>query len=85
MATVEVYSTPLCPHCEQAKLLLERRNIRYVVIDASEPEARATMMDRAGGARSVPQVFIAGHHVGGFAELAALDRRGELEPLLRAG
>ena len=85
VAKVEVYSTPRCPHCVQAKRLLQRKAVSYVDIDATAPETRAAMVHRSGGARSVPQVFIGGRHIGGFEALASLDRRGALDALLRDG
>ena len=82
---VEVYSTRACVYCWRAKDLLERKGVPYVEIDATDPDVRARMVDRAGGQRTVPQIFVGGRHVGGANELAALERAGGLDPLLRAG
>ena len=82
MAEVIIYSTPICPYCVRAKDLLERKGQSYKEVDVSDPTEREAMMAKAGGRRTVPQIFIGGTHVGGFDDLAALDRRGELDELL---
>lgn len=85
MADVELYSSNLCPYCWRAKDLLERKGVPYTEIDATDAEVRTAMIARAGGMRTVPQIFIGGRHIGGSDELAALDRAGQLDPLLAAG
>ena len=85
MAQVEIYTTPTCPYCQAAKALLTRKGVAYAEIDVSrDPSVRDAMTQRAGGRRSVPQIFIDGHHVGGSDDLHALDRDGKLDPLLAA-
>ena len=85
MAQVEIYTTPTCPYCQTAKALLTRKGTAYAEIDVSrDPALRDAMTQRAGGRRSVPQIFIDGHHVGGSDDLHALDRAGKLDPLLAA-
>ena len=80
---VLMYSTTWCGFCEHARGLLRRKGVAFREIKLDEtPAARDTMMSRAGGRRSVPQIFIGDHHVGGYEELAALDRKGELDKLL---
>ncbi|HEX5953235.1 MAG TPA: glutaredoxin 3 [Rhodanobacteraceae bacterium] len=85
MADIEIYSTAACGYCMAAKSLLKARGLewreRRIDID---PAARAEMLDRAPGARTVPQIFINGTHVGGFDQLAAADRSGKLKELLAA-
>jgi glutaredoxin 3 len=83
MAKIEIYSTAVCPYCIAAKNLLKSRglNWRELRIDM-DPAARAAMLERAPGARTVPQIFINGVHVGGFEQLAAADRNGTLSELL---
>lgn len=78
MARVTVYTTQVCPYCVQAKRLLGERSIPYDEIDVSSDAAlRDEMIQRAGGKRTVPQIFIDGEHVGGYTELRALaDRNG---------
>jgi glutaredoxin 3 len=83
MARVEIYTTMLCPYCWRAKKLLEERGVPYQEVDVmADGSLRAEMRQRAGGRSSVPQIFINGQHVGGCDELYALDRAGELQPML---
>jgi glutaredoxin 3 len=83
MAHIEIYSTQICPYCVQAKSLLKRKGASFEEIDISDSEElRQIMMEKAGGRRTVPQIFINGQHIGGYDDLAALDRRGGLDPLL---
>ena len=83
MAQVEIYTTPTCPYCQSAKALLTRKGTPYAEIDVSrDPALRDAMTQRAGGRRSVPQIFIDGRHIGGSDDMAALDRQGKLDPLL---
>jgi glutaredoxin 3 len=82
MARVTVYTTRVCPYCVQAKRLLGERAIPYDEIDVSSDEARRDeMIERAGGRRTVPQIFIDGNHVGGYTELRALADAGGLAGL----
>ena len=84
MARVEIYTTPTCPYCVAAKQLLRRKGVGYTEIDVSrDPLLRDAMTRRAGGVRTVPQIFISGKHVGGCDELHALDYEGGLDPLLQ--
>lgn len=83
MAEVTLYTTMLCPYCHRAKALLKKKGVRFTEIDVSgDPDKRSEMVSRAGGRRSVPQIFIGGRHVGGAEELAALDQKGDLDRLL---
>ena len=83
MQTVEIYTTPTCPYCHAAKRLLNAKGASFAEIDVSrDPALRDKMMERAGGRRSVPQIFIGGHHVGGSDDLHALDGRGGLDRML---
>lgn len=83
MAKIEVYSTRVCPYCVAAKNLLKSKGLewREILIDA-EPGERETMLERSHGRRTVPQIFINDHHVGGFDDLVAADREGRLAELL---
>lgn len=83
MKKVQVYSTGYCPFCVMAKRLLSSKGVSYeeVAVD-SDTTKREEMLARSGGRRTVPQIFIGDRHVGGFDDLAALDRKGELDPLL---
>jgi glutaredoxin 3 len=83
-ATVVMYSTAVCPWCERAELLLKTRgveSIEKVRIDL-DPARRDEMVEKSGR-RTVPQIFIGDRHIGGFDDLAALDRAGGLAPLLQ--
>lgn len=86
MAKIEIYTTPFCGFCHAAKRLLTQKGAAFTEIDVSaDPKRRAEMLSRAKGGRTVPQIFIDGAHIGGSDELHALDRRGGLDPLLKAG
>jgi len=82
MAKVEIYTTPICPYCHAAKALLADKGVDYVEKSVVDPEARALMVERAHGRRTVPQIFIGDTHVGGYDDMAALEREGRLDPLL---
>ena len=84
MTEVTVYSTPVCPYCVRAKNLLKQKGQDFSEVDVSDDAERAKMIELAGGKRSVPQIFIGQTHVGGFDDLAALDRKGELDAMLAA-
>jgi len=79
---IVMYSTAWCPYCVRAKSLLERKGLAFREIRVDEnPAERDVMLARTGGRRSVPQIFIGDRHVGGFDELYALDKSGELDTL----
>jgi glutaredoxin 3 len=83
MAHVLMYTTASCPYCVQADRLLARKgvtDIEHVRVDL-EPVRRVEMMQKTGR-RTVPQIYIGDHHVGGFDDLAAMERAGRLDPLL---
>jgi len=79
---IVVYSTGWCPYCVRARALLERKGLPFREIKVDEnPAEREAMLARSGGRRTVPQIFIGDHHVGGFDELYALDKAGKLDAL----
>ena len=84
---VTLYVTGWCPYCTRAIALLDRKGVTHTLIDIeSAPGLRAEMLARAGGRRTVPQIFIGDHHVGGCDDLYALEAAAHLDPLLgRAG
>jgi glutaredoxin 3 len=83
MSKIRIYTTPICPYCVRAKSLLKKKGAEYEEIDVfMDNHARAEMEAQANGRRSVPQIFIGEKHVGGCDDLYALDRAGELDPLL---
>ena len=84
MAKIEIYTTNVCPYCVRAKDLLKRKGQEYTEISAEDPEVRMKVVERAGGQRTVPQIFINGEHVGGSDDLYALDREGKLDAMLAA-
>lgn len=85
MAHVLMYSTGTCPYCVAAERLLASKGvtaIEKVRVDL-DPARRQEMLERSGGRRTVPQIFIDDTHVGGFDDLSALNHAGGLDPLLR--
>ena len=83
MARVEIYSTLFCPYCARAKSLLDKKGVDYADIDVLEDTAkRDEMVERSGGRRTVPQIFIDGEYIGGSDELYALERAGKLDAKL---
>ena len=83
MATVEIYTKAFCPYCSRAMHLLAAKDVEPVEYDITMDRAKRTeMLDRAKGGATVPQIFVDGAHIGGFDDLAALDRAGKLDPLL---
>ncbi|WP_313535092.1 glutaredoxin 3 [Sphingomonas sp.] len=85
MAKVEIYTKAFCPYCTRAKQLLTAKGADYEEYDITMGgPKRAEMLERAPGRTTVPQIFIDGQHIGGSDDLAALDRKGGLDPLLAA-
>jgi glutaredoxin 3 len=78
---IEIYTGPHCGYCHRAKALLARRSLAYREHDVSKPEAHAAMRARLPAARTIPQIFIDGRHVGGCDDLEALDASGALDAL----
>ncbi len=84
MPKIRMYSTGFCPFCQRAEMLLKSKGvaeIEKIRVDL-DPARRNEMMEKTGQ-RTVPQIYIGEVHVGGFDDLAALDRAGKLDPLLR--
>lgn len=80
---VTMYSTGWCPYCDRARALLQRKGVGFRELKVDEdPAQRDAMLKRSGGRRTVPQIFIGDRHVGGFDDLYALDKAGELDRLL---
>lgn len=80
---VVMYSTAWCGYCYRARKLLERKGVAVQEVKIDEdPREREIMLARSGGRRTVPQIFIGERYVGGYDELAALDRAGELDAML---
>ena len=83
MKPVQIYTTNYCSYCVRAKQYFSKKGIPYEEIDVTEDDAvRADLVERSGGQRTVPQIFIGGVHVGGYTDLVKLDGEGGLQPLL---
>ena len=84
MAKVEVYSTKYCPYCIRARMLLKQKGVEFDETDVgNRPDLRSWLIERTGR-HTVPQIFINGKAVGGYDDIAALDRAGKLDPMLAA-
>ena len=85
MARVEIYTKVFCPYCSRALALLRGKGVEMEEYDITMDSAkRSEMIERSSGRMTVPQVFIDGQHIGGSDDLAALDAKGGLDPLLAA-
>jgi glutaredoxin 3 len=84
MAQVKIYTKRNCPYCVRAKALLDRKGVPYEEIDAEGNDALRAWLVEATGQRTVPQIFAGERPLGGFTDIDALDRKGELDPILAA-
>jgi glutaredoxin 3 len=82
MADIQMYTTSWCPYCQMAKRLLRDKGQAFEEVDVEEQPTRRAEMVQRSGRTSVPQIWIGDRHVGGYDELAALERAGELDALL---
>ena len=82
MQSVVIYTTKVCPYCVRAKALFQKKGVAYREIDVSIDDETRSWLVQATGQRTVPQIFINDKPVGGFDDVAALDRKGELDGLL---
>lgn len=82
MAEVVIYTTRVCPYCVAAKALFQKKGVAYREVDVSGDDAKREWLVEATGQRTVPQIFIDGKSYGGFSDVSALDRRGELDAAL---
>jgi glutaredoxin 3 len=83
MKKIVIYTTTICPYCVRAKALLKRKGLNYEEISANDDKVRDDMIKKAGGRRSVPQIFIGDTHIGGCDELYALDKEGKLDEMMK--
>ena len=83
-AKVLIYSTRFCPYCRMAERLLEKKGAQAEKVMVDQNPARREEMVRLTGRTSVPQIFIGATHVGGYTELAGLERAGQLDALLKS-
>ena len=85
MASVEIYTTTVCPYCVKAKRLLDAKDVDYVEHNLTGKDAeREALVKKTNGMRTVPQIFINGQHIGGCDNLYELEEKGELDKLLSA-
>ena len=83
MSEVLIYTGPSCPYCVAAKTLLKNKKVSFEEINLGEqPDKMNEMLQKSGGRRTVPQIFIGETHVGGSDELHALEKAGKLNSLL---
>ena len=84
MKNVTVYMGPMCAFCDAAKRLLKRNNIPYKEINiALEESKREEMLKKSNGKKTIPQIFFNEIHIGGYEELRALEKKGELDNLIK--
>jgi glutaredoxin 3 len=85
MSKVTIYTKPYCPFCIRAVDLLEKKGVAFTEVEAAfDPDKRQEMIRRAGGRATFPQIFVGDQHIGGCDEMMALERSGQLDPLLAA-
>ena len=83
MANIEIYTSPFCGFCYQAKSLLNDKGVDYIEVDIiSQPKRHSEMIERAGGLQTVPQIFIDNQHIGGCDELYELEAKDKLDSIL---
>jgi len=86
MPQVTVYTGLFCPYCTKAKALLDKKGVAYVEYNVHDDDQKLKeMLERSGGRKTVPQIFIDDCHVGGCDDLYALDKAGKLDKLLASG
>ena len=84
MKNIIMYTGPMCNFCDAAKRLFSRNNLEYKEIDISSKDGlRDEMTKKANGKRTIPQIFFDDHHIGGYIELRELEKKGELNNLLK--
>ena len=84
MPKIEIYTKKTCPYCVRAKQLLDHKAVKYVEIPVDQnPADLEKMLKRSDGRRTVPQIFINDHGVGGCDDLYALEHAGKLDNLLK--
>ena len=84
MVNVDIYTTPYCPFCIRAKKLLVNKKVEFNEIDLSEnPDKFEEMLSKSNGAKTVPQIFVNGEHIGDCDHIHDLDQKGELDKILK--
>lgn len=85
MAKIEIYSTTYCPYCTRAKALMDAKDLNYTEIDVTgDDAARMALVEKSGGRKTVPQIFIDGQPIGVYDDLRALEESGRLDEMLKA-
>ena len=82
MPDITIYSTAMCPYCVRAKMLLQRKGMNWEEKRIDQDYGLVNEMVRRSKRRTVPQIFIDDHHVGGYDDMAELDAMGQLDPML---
>ena len=83
MKNITVYMGPMCSYCDAAKRLLNKKNIPYKEINIALEEGKMEeMLKKSSGMKTIPQIFIEDHHIGGYDELRVLENKGELDKLI---
>jgi len=84
MVNIDIYTTPYCPFCIRAKKLLANKKVEFNEIDLSEnPDKFEEMLSKSNGAKTVPQIFVNGEHIGDCDHIHDLDQKGELDKILK--
>jgi glutaredoxin 3 len=84
MKPVTVYSADWCPYCTRAKSLLKDKGVPFTEINVDQHPGKREEITKKTGMKTIPQIFIGDHFVGGFTDLAALESKGELDTLLQS-
>ena len=83
MKNITVYMGPMCSYCDAAKRLLNKKNIPFKEINIALEEGKMEeMLKKSNGMKTIPQIFIEDHHIGGYDELRTLENKGELDKLI---
>ena len=83
MKSIIVYMGPMCSYCDAAKRLLNKKNIPFKEINIALEEGKMEeMLKKSNGMKTIPQIFIEDHHIGGYDELRTLENKGELDKLI---
>ncbi len=86
MAKVEIYTKKNCPYCTAAKALLDDKGVPFEEIDAEyDEDLKNQMIQRSGGRKTFPEIFINGEHIGGFDDMKVLEDNGTLDAMLSTG
>ena len=83
MPKIIIYTKEICPYCNRAKALLQRKEASFEEIKVTNDEIKEQMIKKANGRLTVPQIFIDDYHVGGYDDLHALEAEGKLDKLLQ--